>query len=109
MSLTAAERETIITFSDDNQTAHVHTAQRRIITKLDRNPAANLVKRGEFEGTAFAEFTIPADLISFRSARRKRELTEAERESLRERGRRLASSRRNSTNSINENEDNLAA
>jgi hypothetical protein len=40
MSLTAPERETVITFSDEDDTATAHTHQRRIITKLRNNPAA---------------------------------------------------------------------
>ena len=36
MSLTAAERETVITFSDEDDTAMVHTHQRRIITRNGR-------------------------------------------------------------------------
>src|SRR5215218_6974404 len=40
MSLTAPERETVITFSDEDDTARVHTHQRRITTKLLNNPAA---------------------------------------------------------------------
>jgi hypothetical protein len=43
VSLTAPERETVITFSDDGETATIHTHQRRIITKLLNNPAATKV------------------------------------------------------------------
>ena len=71
LSLTAAERETVITFSDEDDTATVHTHQRRIITKLRNNPAAELVEDITYDGTAGAVFEIPADLISFRSGRRK--------------------------------------
>jgi hypothetical protein len=79
MSLTAPERETVITFSDDD-TATVHTHQRRIITKLMNNSAAELIERIDFDGTAGAVFEIPADLISFRSGRRKgRKLSEEQR------------------------------
>jgi hypothetical protein len=39
-----AQRETVITFSDADDTATVHTHQRRIITKLKNNPAAELVE-----------------------------------------------------------------
>jgi len=39
MSLTAPERETVITFSDEDDTATIHTHQRRIITKLKNNQA----------------------------------------------------------------------
>jgi hypothetical protein len=65
------ERETVITFSDEDGTATVHTHQRRIITKLRNNPAATEVENLMFDGTAGAVFEIPADLISFRSGRRK--------------------------------------
>jgi hypothetical protein len=77
LSLTAPERETVITFSDDDDTATVHTHQRRIITKLMNNPAATQVEDLTFDGTAGAVFEIPADLISFRSGRRK--MTEVQR------------------------------
>lgn len=76
MSLTAAERETVITFSDDGDTATVHTHQRRIITKLKNNPAATQVDDLTFEGTAGAVFELPADLISFRSKGRELSTTE---------------------------------
>jgi hypothetical protein len=71
LSLTAPERETVITFSDQDDMATVHTHQRRIITKLRNNPAATELEDLTFEGTAGAVFEIPADLISFRSGRRK--------------------------------------
>ena len=44
LSLTAPERETVITFSDADDTATIHTHQRRIITKLLNNPAATKVE-----------------------------------------------------------------
>jgi hypothetical protein len=71
LSLTAPERETVITFSDDDHTATIHTHQRRIITKLRNNPAATEIEDLSFDGTAGAVFEIPADLVSFRSGRRK--------------------------------------
>ena len=71
MSLTASERETVITFSDADDTATIHTNQRRIINKLLNNPAATKVEDLTFEGSAGAVFEIPADLISFRSGRRR--------------------------------------
>jgi hypothetical protein len=78
MSLTAPERETVITFSDEDGTATVYTHQRRIITKLRNNPAATEVDDLTFDGTVGAVFEIPADLISFRSGRRRREATPAQ-------------------------------
>jgi hypothetical protein len=71
LSLTAPERETVITLSDSDDTATIHTYQRRIITKLLNNPAATKMEDLTFDGTAGAAFEIPADLISFRSGRRK--------------------------------------
>ena len=70
MSLTAPERETVVTFSDADGTATVHTHQRRIITKLKNNPAATQVDGLTFDGTAGAVFEIPAELITFRQGRR---------------------------------------
>jgi hypothetical protein len=71
VSLTAPERETVITFSDADDTTTVHTHQRRIITKLRNNPAATEIEDLSHDGTAGAVFEIPAELISFRSGRRK--------------------------------------
>jgi hypothetical protein len=71
MSLTAPERETVITFSDENDTATIHTHQRRIITKLRNNPAATEVKDLSFDGTAGAVFELPVWAISFLTRKRK--------------------------------------
>jgi hypothetical protein len=71
LSLTAPERETVITFNDADEAATIHTHQSRIITKLLNNPAATKVDDLTFEGSVGAVFEIPADLISFRSGRRK--------------------------------------
>jgi hypothetical protein len=79
MSLTAPERETVINFNDDEKIAYVYTAQRYMITKLNRNPAAVLVESGTHEGTAWARFEIPASLVSFRSGHVKRVLTDEQR------------------------------
>jgi hypothetical protein len=54
VSLTAPERETVITFSDDSDAATVHTHPRKIITKLKNNTAATLVDDLTFEGSAGA-------------------------------------------------------
>jgi hypothetical protein len=85
VSLTATERETIVTLNDEDETAHVYTAQRSWITKLKRNPAATLLEEGTHDGSAWARFELPKGLVSFRSTRVKRELTEEQREELRER------------------------
>ena len=50
MSLTGPERETVITLSDADHTATIHTHQRRIITKLLNNPAAKKIERPDLRG-----------------------------------------------------------
>lgn len=71
MSLTPAERETVITFNDAEECAQVLTHQRPIITKLKKNPAARLIEEGVFETTPWARFEIPKRMVSFRSQERK--------------------------------------
>ena len=85
MSLSAFERETVITFSDGEETATVYTAQRPIITKLKRNPAARLIEEGKFEGSAWATFELDQSLVSFRRPRAKLALSEEERQERAER------------------------
>jgi hypothetical protein len=75
-SLSPDERETIITMNDEDDSADIWTAQRPIITKLKKNPAATLTKEGRHGSTAWARFTLPASLISFRSTHVKRELSD---------------------------------
>jgi hypothetical protein len=72
VSLTAPERETVITMTDADGVAEIYTAQRPIITKLKKNPAATLLEEGKFEGPAWARFELPKALISFRSGQVKR-------------------------------------
>ena len=82
MSLTDFERETVVNLNDGDDIARVYTAQRKVITRLKNNPAAALVEEGTFEGTAWARFTIPAEFVSFRSVRVRRELTAEQRQAL---------------------------
>jgi hypothetical protein len=84
MSLTDVERETIVSMNDGDSVAYVYTAQRRMITKLKNNPAAVLVEEGTHDGSVWARFTIPAELVSFRSVRVRRELTDEQRLALSE-------------------------
>jgi len=88
MSLTDDERETIVSMSDGGGLAHVYTAQRRMITRLKNNPAALLLGEGNHDGSAWARFTIPVELVSFRSSRPRRELTDEQRQAAAERLRR---------------------
>lgn len=70
LSLTAPERETVITFSDRGGHRDGPHPPAPIITKLKNNPADELIEEISFDGTADAVFELPADLISFRSKRR---------------------------------------
>ena len=88
MSLTAPERETVINWSDDQSTATIWTAQRRIITKLKRNPAARLLDEGSHGLSAWALFEFPADLLTFRTPRKAQTLSDEERAKRAERLRR---------------------
>jgi hypothetical protein len=89
MSLTVPERETIITLNDEDGFVEVYTAQRPWITRLKKNPAAELVDEGKHMGSTWAKFRVPKELISVRSKRVKRELTEKQRSALAERMRGL--------------------
>lgn len=94
MSLTKAERETVISFNDEDEVAEIWTAQRPRITQLKNNPSATLVEENTHDGSAWARFTIPANCVSFRKERAKRQLSEAELERRREHGRKLGLSRK---------------
>ena len=71
MSLTAPERETVITFSDADDTATIHTHQRRIITKLKNNPVAVQIEDLWFDGSPGTVFELPVWAISFLTRKRK--------------------------------------
>jgi hypothetical protein len=71
VSLTAPERETVITTSDADGTATIWTAQRPVITKLKNNPAATLIEEGHYGTSVWARFELPAGLVSFRTVRRR--------------------------------------
>jgi len=69
--LSAYERETIITLNDAEDVARVWTAQRPVITKLKKNPAATLIQEGSHGRSAWASFQIPSSMVTFRSRTRK--------------------------------------
>ena len=68
--LTAFERETVVLMSDGNDIATITTYQKRLVTKLERNPAATKLEDLTYGSTAGARFEMPASLVSFRSKRR---------------------------------------
>jgi hypothetical protein len=57
----------VILMDDDSDHAIVTTWQRRIITKLEKNPAAEKLWEQRLGTSRGAQFRIPARLISFRS------------------------------------------
>ena len=86
MALTAPERETTIISTDGDDLVTIETAQRRYLTRLRKNPSFLEVAQGEFEGSEWARFTIPArDWNPASGAKRKRTLTDQQREELRQR------------------------
>ena len=86
MALTAPERETTIISTDGDDLVTIETAQRRYITRLRKNPRFLEVAQGEFEGSEWARFTVPAsEWNPATGAKRKRNLTEEQREELRQR------------------------
>lgn len=66
MSLTAAERETVILMDDSEDVASITTYQRSMLTKLEKNPAAKKVEDYSVEGSKGAKFLVPAKLINVR-------------------------------------------
>jgi hypothetical protein len=85
VALTRQERETVISFNSSGMFAHIYTSRRTDITRLKRNPAARLLEEGSFEGSPWAVFEIDRRLVSFRSGRATRALSEEERRARSER------------------------
>jgi hypothetical protein len=61
-SLNPYERETVVNASDGDAVVRIWTAQRKFITRLRKHPAVTEVQSGFHGSTAWAEFTIPAEL-----------------------------------------------
>jgi hypothetical protein len=72
MSLTAVERETIITMNDEDRTIQIQTAQRPIITSLLNNPSAEILEDYLHDGTRMVTATLPAGMITLRGKKRSR-------------------------------------
>jgi hypothetical protein len=64
----AAERETIITWSDADNVISISTGQQRKITELLNNPSAVLVER-DTEANIY-QFELPLNLITIRKGKR---------------------------------------
>jgi hypothetical protein len=63
VSLSAPERETVISTSDADDVLTVWSAQHRVIARLRKNPAALLIGEGRHDGTKWARFELPADRL----------------------------------------------
>jgi hypothetical protein len=70
MSLTPYERETIISYSDGDDRAHVYTEQRTVINRLKKLSGVILEGEGERCGSPWARFRLPASYVKFRAPRR---------------------------------------
>jgi hypothetical protein len=92
--LTAPERETVVNLNDAEGVCYVYSSQRPIINRLRKHPAARLVEEGVFGSSVWARFELPAEFVTFRLPRAKRELTEEQRDAFRDR---MARSRGNGT------------
>lgn len=69
-SLTAPERETVILLNDEDDFAEITTHQRKWLTKLRKNPAAEEIEDLRHGSTTGARFRIPAKLVSVRTKQR---------------------------------------
>jgi hypothetical protein len=67
--LTKIEQETVITFNAAEKTADIHTAMRRVVTKLDKNPNAKVIERSTFGDTETVHYRVPVNCISFRKGK----------------------------------------
>ena len=86
MALTAPERETTVISTDGDDLVTVETAQRRYLTRLRKSARFLEVAQGEFEGSEWARFTIPAsEWNPATGAKRKRNLTAVQRQELADR------------------------
>lgn len=75
MALEAAERETVITMSDADDFIHVQTSQRKWITKIEKNAAAEILEDFTFEKTRFITAKLPINaLINFRNVAGQRDV-----------------------------------
>lgn len=83
--MNAEERETTICACDADATVHIWSAQRRYITRMRKDPAFTEVASGVFEGTEWAEFSVPADRWSPAGVKRTRKMSENQKEQARSR------------------------
>lgn len=73
MALTAAERETILNMNDEDDFLIIQTSQRKWVTALERNAAAEILSDFTHEGTRFLEVKLPLNAFGLRNPKGKRE------------------------------------
>lgn len=61
MSLNGFERETVVTTSDGDDLVRIWTAQRTVITRINRDSRFTVVDSGEHDGSRWVSATIPAE------------------------------------------------
>ncbi|MGL4283789.1 hypothetical protein [Eubacterium aggregans] len=88
-NLTDAERETVINFDREGDMASLYTADRTVMTKLDKlcKQAQENYKLVREDAGFSKTYEFPKDLITFRSRKRKLDLTDEQRIELQQRGR----------------------
>ncbi len=72
MALTAAERETVVLMNDADKFIIINTSQRKMVTVLERNAAAEILSDTTFEGTRFLEVKLPLNAFGIRNPKGKR-------------------------------------
>lgn len=86
LNLTAEERETIILFDDSSQECKIYTCSRPMMTKLDKLCKSSPKNyRLDHKDAESKTYITKKSLISFRSEKQKRELTDEEKAKLSER------------------------
>lgn len=90
----AAERETVATGTAADNEVVISSAQRKHITRLRKHPAFTEVSSEWIDGTEYVVFTIPAsEWNPATGGKRKRVLTDEQRDELSQRMRGLAAKR----------------
>jgi hypothetical protein len=81
------ERETIISWCDDDDMIFVHSTQRRMMTKLRKNPSFKLQDEHRIDGRVVGiDGHVPLGFVTIRSKKKSRKpLTVQEKENFRER------------------------
>lgn len=92
MALSTEEQETVIRFDRNGDVAHIYTSDSTIMTKLDK--IYTRVNEHKSDGeTVAVDYDVDKKLVSFRSKRMKRNLTDEQRKAISERMKRARASK----------------